>query len=179
MHIRKAIGRRPSVIYRWLRRRRILVHAVTMASVLVVLPLGIASGVHLSRFIASNGAWAATRADLPRESALIASRAFSGRPENIEKLRETDFLALFREPDLDRREGATKIWQYRADSCVLDIYFDETAERETAGRVIHYEMRPRLLAAFGKQEKDQNRTGVNSFVDSAACLKEIARGGRA
>ncbi len=63
--------------------------------------------------------------------------------EILSKTRKTTFN-LLGTPDLNRREGRTMQWQYRGDSCTLDIFFVgkgvETIRKNAP--VEHFELRP-------------------------------------
>lgn len=178
MGTRKIFKIKPSVIYRWLRKRRYFPYAVILACAVFFLPAGIIGGVKISHFLTTNRALAATRALAPEHSIL---EAFSEReraayasvlsslvlenPEKITQLIGQDFLVMFSEPDLQRTEGAVSIWQYRTNSCILDIYF--AADSGEAGPAAHYEVRQRKTAFFtSKSEGEQ-------AIDVAACLRTI------
>ncbi len=63
--------------------------------------------------------------------------------EILSKTRKTTFN-LLGTPDLNRREGRTMQWQYRGDSCTLDVFFvgrGFEAIRKNAA-VEHFELRP-------------------------------------
>lgn len=167
----------PPVMYRWLRRRHYLVHAaILFACVILFLPLGVVGGAKLSDVITTNKALAATRALAPEHSVFdnMSAReradyahALSGLvfddPETVYQLIGHDFLVMFREPDLKRHDGSTSIWQYRTDSCVLDVFFNG----QDNGPAVHYEIRQRKMAAFGAEGQHEGT------VDTINCLRAI------
>lgn len=176
----RLLNRKLPVIYRWVRRRRYFPHAVLLCCAVLVLPIGIIGGARLSHAVSVNQAMAATRALAPEYAALdgvsakerIAyAAALKGlvieNPQKFHQLVGHDVMVLFREPDLKRTEGETMSWQYQADGCVLDIYFGGGG---ASGRVVHYEVRPRRVAAFAV-ETDEGEAEV----DTAGCLEKIYR----
>jgi hypothetical protein len=61
-------------------------------------------------------------------------------PEDLSGLTATETRSLFGPPVLVRHEPPAEIWQYRSDSCVLDIYlYTDT----TPTKIRHAEIRPR------------------------------------
>ncbi|PJB73778.1 MAG: hypothetical protein CO093_00060 [Alphaproteobacteria bacterium CG_4_9_14_3_um_filter_47_13] len=156
--------------------------AVMIVCVILSFPLGIIGSVKISQSITANRALAATRAMTPEQEtvrtafsknerkryAAVLGKFVIGNPEKIYRLIDRDFLVMFHEPDLKRQDGETGIWQYRTESCVLDIYFGSA--QQGLRPVIHYEVRPRQMAEF---------ISVNSLpgykIDNAACLQEIYR----
>ncbi len=93
-----------------------------------------ASGVMGSGFYNNAG-------DLQNIRALRAS--VSESPENVLDIYGRDVLSLFAEPELVRRDAPTTVWQYRSESCVLDLYFTTQKKDALAAPVVHYEVRLR------------------------------------
>lgn len=167
-------------LYRWSRRRRYFPIAVLMACAILFLPLGIVGGLKISHFVTTNNALAATRAISPEHSVLdILSKKeqmrYSGtlsklvidNPETIYQLISHDFLVMFSEPELKRKEGKAGIWQYRTASCVLDIHFDIGGDN-SFGAVTYYEVRQRKVAVFIVSDSQQEDN-----VDAAHCLEAL------
>lgn len=48
-----------------------------------------------------------------------------GNPEGIASLKQEQLLLLFNRPDLIRHEGKSTSWHYIADTCVIDLYFND------------------------------------------------------
>ncbi|HEY8192223.1 MAG TPA: hypothetical protein VIG74_07345 [Alphaproteobacteria bacterium] len=84
------------------------------------------------------------------------------KPDTILKLIGDDILLALAQPDLKRVDGAGQIWQYRSDSCVLDVFLQ-------SGNVVHYEMRQREKAALLPREQKTPSPVQNK----AACLKTM------
>lgn len=51
--------------------------------------------------------------------------------------------AILDQPELIRRDAPTIVWQYRDDTCVVDLYFTTTAAKASKAPVVHYEARGR------------------------------------
>jgi len=177
MNTPKILRAKAPVMYRWLRRRRSFPTAVLLACAASFLPVGIMGGVKLTNSITANNAMAATRAMLPehdisdilsaRERAHYASTLnglIADQPDKILDLIGPDILVMYDEPDLQRQDGGFDIWQYRTDLCVLDVYLDNAAD---TGMVMHYEVRPRKLAAFGAEGQHERQA------DHARCLQSL------
>lgn len=147
----------------------------------VFVPAGIAGGIAFSRAAMPGDAfaagWFSGREETRLRGAMTAGERadynaalgalVAADPDSLLYLLDTDVLALLREPDLTRREGAVSVWQYRAGSCILDLYFDKGGR----GTVSHYEVRERRAA---RAQADGRREAA----DSGACLAAI-RGERA
>lgn len=82
-------------------------------------------------------------------------------PERLLIIRGQDVKLILREPELVRSESPTTIWQYRTDSCVLDIYFAGDQD-PLLSPVAHYEVRARA--------KD-----VSDEAIAATCVRDLAR----
>lgn len=85
--------------------------------------------------------------------ALSVQSAAANNPDRILSLTAQDVRLILASPDLDRRDGAGAVWQYRTASCVLDVFMAENEIR-------HYEFRSRRL-------------GDETAVDASACLKDL------
>lgn len=180
MDIKNLLNRKLPVIYRWARRRRYFPHAVMLACAFFFLPVGVIGGAKVSQFVTTNRALAATRALAPEHSVLetmteseraqyagALSSLITAEPGKIYQLIAHDFLVMFREPDLRRNDGPQSVWQYRTESCVLDVFFERGPGDK--GSVTYYEMRPRQVAKFGVADQQE------ASVDEAQCLKSIYR----
>lgn len=66
--------------------------------------------------------------------------ALTQKPDNIRHLTTMDIKLAMAEPDLDRKDGRSHVWQYRTESCVLDVYWRQGGKRQ---KVSHYEFRAR------------------------------------
>ncbi len=89
------------------------------------------------------------------------AREISMHPEKMLTVRGQDIKYVLREPELVRHETPTTIWQYRTDSCVLDIYFAGDTDPLLLP-VAHYEMRARAK-------------GVSDEEVAGSCVRELSR----
>lgn len=65
-----------------------------------------------------------SKADLVRYGYALQV-AMLQQPENIEKLQADEIKLALSKPDMERKDGANNIWQYRTKDCVLDIYWNK------------------------------------------------------
>jgi len=60
-------------------------------------------------------------------------------PERLLRMPRDRVASLLGDPGFVRREASARVWQYRTQTCVLDLFlYDESAEL----RVVYYEFRP-------------------------------------
>jgi hypothetical protein len=100
--------------------------------------------------------------DLQKIRALRSS--ISESPENVLDIYGRDVFSLFAEPELVRRDAPTTVWQYRNESCVLDLYFTTQKKEAFAAPVVHYEVRMR----------DGGAEDVSPQLQKA-CVRSLAR----
>jgi hypothetical protein len=125
---------------------------ITVATaILCILPFLVVSTNGVQAFISSR-ALAATDATVSPsedEGSIGYGRALRERlaraPDTLLNLRDADILFAFAQPQLRRMEGPVRLWQYRTENCVMDVYFREQGK---ALSVVHYELRPRDKAVF-------------------------------
>lgn len=70
-----------------------------------------------------------------------AQKYISGDPAALTKLTEREIAYLFGKPSLERRDADARIWQYRTDGCVVDVYFYKNGERESGFDVSYVDFR--------------------------------------
>jgi len=100
----------------------------------------------------------------------IAKR-ISYSADRILRLSGRDVFEVLSQPELVRRDLPTVVWQYRSDSCVLDIFFTASGENVLTEPVVHYEVRAR--------KRDANVTEVTrKCVSSLLGAHESADRGR-
>jgi hypothetical protein len=99
--------------------------------------------------------------EMRTENRKSLAKDISLHPDRLMNIRGQDVKTVLREPELVRAESPTTIWQYRTDSCVLDIYFTGNAD-PLLSPVSFYEIRAR-----GKNASDADV--------SATCVRELAR----
>lgn len=78
-----------------------------------------------------------------RTARVAVLKKISHNPDAVLNLTGQDIQAALKAPGLIRRDLPTIIWQYRSDSCVLDIYFKATSDNVEQMKASHYEMRQR------------------------------------
>lgn len=72
-------------------------------------------------------------------------------PERLAGLTAADVSALLGPPGFVRRDPPAEVWQYRTDSCVLDLFlYADAADRPL--RVDHFEFRGRTVAGVAAAE---------------------------
>ena len=110
-----------------------------------------------------SGRYASTLADLLRDD-----------PRMFLRLVESDVKLILHEPDLRRSEGPLAIWQYRSQTCVLDVYLSkeivENNINETM-RVVDYEARPRLKAS--QSPHNFHDPEMIAAADDATCFSSV------
>lgn len=94
---------------------------------------------------------ALSKEDLIRYAYAMQS-ALTQKPENLWHMRATDVKLAMAEPELNRRDGKSRIWQYRTEGCVLDIYWMQQGDNP---KISHYEFRSRR-AVFDENVSIQN-----------------------
>ncbi len=70
--------------------------------------------------------------------------AAAENPDSFYKMTARDLTLMLARPDLERKDYPGVAWQYRSDSCVLDVYY--TAANDAAlddSQIQHYEIRER------------------------------------
>jgi len=60
-------------------------------------------------------------------------------PRRLLRMNRQSLATLLGKPQFVRREADARVWQYRSEACVLDLFLYGVA---TAHEVIHYEFRP-------------------------------------
>lgn len=63
--------------------------------------------------------------------------------DNILAMTGADIQQILNQPELVRSDFPTVVWQYRTDSCVLDIYYTASSADVSKTPVAHYEVRSR------------------------------------
>ncbi len=114
------------------------------------LPFVMVSSLSINKNIHQNAAYAyasSQNADISISDAERMSRQVAaqvkGNPAALLKLKGAQISLLFSKPGLQRHEGDMNVWQYRTDSCVLDVYVADSGR----GNVVHYETRARVKAS--------------------------------
>lgn len=90
-------------------------------------------------------------------------RAVSESPDNLLYMNGQEVLAILKQPEMVRRDAPTTVWQYRNESCVMDVYFTTADESAKQAPVVHYEIRSRMGGMF------------DDAVEKAACVRAFVR----
>lgn len=70
-----------------------------------------------------------------------AQKYISGDPAALMKLTEREIGYLFGKPSMVRRDAAARIWQYRTEGCVVDVYFYKDGARQNGFDVSYVDFR--------------------------------------
>lgn len=89
-------------------------------------------------------------------------RTIMNSPRGIMELNGREVRAVLNQPELVRRDEPTVVWQYRNESCVLDVYFTTRHSKVAASPVAHYEIRAREV-------------GVEDDAVQATCVADMVR----
>jgi hypothetical protein len=88
-------------------------------------------------------------------------RTLAVRPDGLLLMTGRDIESMLKAPGLVRKDYPTIVWQYRSESCVLDVYLASMDEDTQKAPVVHYEVRSRN----GKSAEDTPVTQT--------CLREL------
>ncbi len=91
-------------------------------------------------------------------------RALGARHDNLFKLRAAAVRTALGEPELIRADMPTIVWQYRSNSCVLDVYYKADDDDVNYAPVVYYEVRSRQTGAETVQPAEQDC--LNSILPS-------------
>lgn len=99
--------------------------------------------------------------------------ALTYKPADLKHLRRDDLKLALAAPDLDRKDGAVNVWQYRSENCVMDVYWTKPNDQAT---IKHYEFRERR-SVFDKPLEENTPAAwrcMQSFIEER---HEIVREG--
>ena len=80
------------------------------------------------------------------------------KPDALTDLAAREVSLMLAEPDLERKDLPSVVWQYRSQSCVLDVYYTVEGEIQTS-QVQHFEFRERELIT--KKNNDESVVAWN------------------
>ena len=157
-------------------RRRAHVRALVLSAMFLVLPfllVGSCNSLSVAalgvvaegRFLRDNPLLAHMSAREEGRYARTLADLVESDPSIFLKLLGSDVNILLDKADLVRADGPITVWQYRSDSCVLDVYLAAGDKNDTA-RVVDYEARTRLKAKLG-------RNNDADAIDDALCLRSV------
>ena len=92
----------------------------------------------------------------PAPAALPPAPIINDDPQQLMGIDPGTLGAILGAPELIRREAPAEIWQYRNDSCVLDVFLYDTAGRREVTYV-------------------EARDGAAQRMDARACLNTLLR----
>ena len=82
-------------------------------------------------------------ADSPRQASISppapALSAADRNPRRLLRMSPQDLSVLLGKPQFVRREAEARVWQYRSEACVLDVFLYHV---EATHEVTHFEFRP-------------------------------------
>ncbi len=84
-------------------------------------------------------------------------------PDQLASLRQQDVELIFSKPHFVRNDGVTQVWQYRTESCVVDIYWQGSNVQNKAKFV---EFRDRQLNGEMEANKSAPWHCVQSLVQN-------------
>ena len=184
MYVTVLRGHAIRFVHRFIRNRRRVQSKTCLAAAAALWVLFILTGYGVTALLPGVAAGQGLLRDNPLMARMSAQE--SGRyastlaellrhdPRMFLRLVESDVKLILDEPDLRRTEGGLAIWQYRSQTCVLDVYlskeFDKNGYSDTM-RVVDYEARPRLKASHGPH--DFHAPEVIAAADDAACFGSV------
>jgi hypothetical protein len=103
-----------------------------------------------------------------------ARKYVEGAPDALTQLTEQEISYLFGAPTVERRDADARIWQYRGDACVLDVYFYKDASRDKGYSVtyVDFRMKEDMDPALQAEEMTPASTGNQS-----RCIRTLVRAG--
>lgn len=104
-----------------------------------------------------------------------AQKYISGDPEALMKLTEREISFLFGKPSMVRRDAAARIWQYRTDGCVVDVYFYKDEARQSGFDVSYVDFRSGEELKIGGPIANKPATQKNQ----SRCLRTLVSSGAA
>ncbi|MFN7114090.1 MAG: hypothetical protein ACK4PK_06990 [Alphaproteobacteria bacterium] len=70
-----------------------------------------------------------------------ARKYIAGEPAALTRLTEREIGYLFGKPSLERRDADARIWQYRTEGCVVDVYFYKNDTQKSGYDVSYVDFR--------------------------------------
>lgn len=103
-----------------------------------------------------------------------ARKYVEGVPAALTQLTEQEISYLFGAPTVERRDADARIWQYRGEACVLDVFFYKEEGRDNGYSVTHvdFRMKEDLDPAIQAASITPTSTGNQS-----RCIRTLVRAG--
>lgn len=100
------------------------------------------------------------QANLPRVAMLPPERALrdglqgpdAPEPKRLVGLRASEIQKMLGNPEFKRRDHPAEIWQYRRDTCMLDIFLYQEKDSANGFKVNHVEARGKSIAEVSGTE---------------------------
>lgn len=103
--------------------------------------------------------------DLMRYAYALQDKTFEN-PQNLYQLSGRDVSLMLAKPDLERHDYPSVVWQYRTQSCVLDVYYTEGQGSDLAQtQVQHFEIRPRGLITEKRGQKADPKNCLSALFE--------------
>lgn len=147
------------------RHKRIVLATLFICLIGFVFGVGLRTSDHgdAQTITVSKAASKMSQGDLMEYAYEIQKKA-AENPDALFGLNATEIELMLAKPDLQRKDYPSVAWQYRSNSCVVDVFYTTPNEGDMAqAQVQHFEMRSRNLITADKA-KD---------VDSWACMQSL------
>jgi hypothetical protein len=103
-----------------------------------------------------------------------ARKYVEGVPTALTQLTEQEIAYLFGKPTVERRDADARIWQYRGEACVLDVFFYKDAAHDKGFSVTHVDFRM-------KEDLDPTLQASaiepTSMGNQSRCIRTLVRAG--
>jgi hypothetical protein len=103
-----------------------------------------------------------------------ARKYVEGVPTALTQLTEQEISYLFGAPTVVRRDADARIWQYRGEACVLDVFFYKEAGRDNGYSVTHVDFRMKEDLDPAVQAADIVPASPRS---QSRCIRTLVRAG--
>lgn len=102
---------------------------------------------------------------------LRAQKFVEGQPEALSRLTEKEIGYLFGKPSMERKDAEARVWQYRTDTCAVDVFFYESgAEDGSPVSFVDYRIGADLDPEAAPRDEPLTERGQSK------CLRRIVRG---
>lgn len=111
----------------------------------------------------------------PAQGYITRARKYvEGVPTALMQLTEQEISYLFGTPTVERRDADARIWQYRGEACVLDVFFYQDAAHDAGFSVTHVDFRM-------KEDLDPalqaSAIAPTSAGNQSRCIRTLVRAG--
>lgn len=95
-------------------------------------------------------------------------------PDTLLDVTGRHVMAILSEPELVRHDGFSSVWQYRTDSCILDVYFSGKKD-EMNTPVSYYEIRAREKGVEDKKVQNDCIRHIASLNGGGPHMIDVSR----